>query len=385
MKKKKKWGRPDYWFIFLTFLLLGFGLVMIFSASFFEGYTDPAINDSSYFFKKQLSFALVGIVLFFIVSKIPYQIYQKHVGAILLFCIFSLIMVKLVGFKVNGSTRWIDLGIFSFQPSEYVKLGIIIYTASIMVKKQPIIDQFKRAVIPPIFVIGFICFLLILQPHFSAIVLIFATCSVMMYCAGIKMKHLTWLMLSAIPVLTVVMLSGTYRLARVLTFLDPFSNSSSDGYQIQQALMAVGPGGLTGSGLGESIQKLDYLPEAHTDFIFAIISEELGFIGGLLFILTATAFILRGVFLSIQAPDQFGTLLGIGIISLFAIETIANLGVVTALLPVTGVPLPLISYGGTALILKLVELGILLNISRQRVSAKKNKSKQPTQQPLPIT
>ncbi|TCW37650.1 putative lipid II flippase FtsW [Laceyella sacchari] len=370
-----KRGKPDFWLILITFTLLGIGLIMVFSASYFKGYVD--LQDSYYFFKKQLVYGLLGLVLFFVVSNIPYQVYRKYVGIILFLSLFFLLAVLLFGEVRNGARRWIDLGFFDFQPSELVKLGMIIYTASIMVKKQPLLDNFKRALLPPLIVIGLVSSLLVLEPHFSATVIIVTTCFVIIFCSGARIKHLALLLMSGIPAMILIMLTSDYRIERLHTLLNPLSNPNDEGYQIIQSLIAIGPGGLTGVGLGESIQKLAYLPEAHTDFIFSIISEELGFVGGSFVILLFILFIVRGVLIALQAPDQFGTLLGIGIVTLMAIESIFNLGVVTALLPVTGVPLPLISYGGTALIIKMIGLGMLLNISRYRTKKEKT-SKRPT-------
>jgi cell division protein FtsW len=372
-----KRGKPDFWLILITFVLLGFGLIMVFSASYFKGYTDPHIHDSYYFFKKQLAYGLFGLILFFLFSNIPYQTYRKHVGWILISCLVLLLLVPIIGQVHNGAKRWLGYGFLSFQPSEWVKLGMIIYTASIMVKKQAVLDSFRRGIMPPLIVIGIVCALLVIEPHFSATVIILITCLTVIFCAGAKLKHLLYLAFAGVPVLIVVMLSGSYRVNRLETMFNPLSDPAGKSYQIMQSLIAIGPGGLTGVGLGKSIQKLAYLPEAHTDFIFSIISEELGFIGGAFLITLFILFIVRGVLISLQAPDQFGTLLGIGIVTQIAVETIFNLGVVTALLPVTGVPLPLISYGGTALVFQLIELGILLNISRYRI--KKSKTKTPAQ------
>ncbi|MBA4493205.1 putative lipid II flippase FtsW [Paenactinomyces guangxiensis] len=377
-----KRDKPDFWIILITFLLLGFGLVMVFSTSYYKGLTD--FKDPYFFFNRQLGYGLTGLVLFFIFSNIPYTIYRKYVGLILIICFVSLLVVLIppIGKVVNNARRWIDLGIFSFQPSEYVKLGLIIYTASIMIKKQPIIDNFKRAVIPPLVVIGIACLLLMKQPHFSAIVIILTTCITVMFCAGTKVKHLLFLALVGLPVLVVALFLGDYRVDRITALFNGFSDRTGEGYQVTQSLIAIGPGGLTGAGLGNSIQKYAYLPEAHTDFIFSIIAEELGFIGGVFLISLFIFFIVRGVLTSLQAPDQFGTLLGIGIVTLLAVEAIFNLAVVTALFPVTGVPLPLISYGGTALMMNLVELGILINISRYRVRKAKASKAAPSARPV---
>jgi len=370
-----KRGKPDFWLIFITFMLLGFGLIMVFSASYFKGYTDPDLKDSYYFFKKQLTYGLVGIFLFFVISNIPYANYRKYVGPIFLICLVLLALVPLVGDVRNGAKRWLDFGFLSFQPSEFVKLGMIIYTASIMVKKQPVLDNFKRGLLPPLIMIGLVAGLLVIQPHFSATVIILGTCLTIIFCAGARIKHLILLFAAGLPLLVGILFLGDYRVDRIETLLNPFSDPSGKDYQIIQSLIAIGPGGLTGVGLGKSIQKMAYLPEAHTDFIFSIISEELGFIGGAFLILLFVSLMIRGLMISLRAPDQFGTLLGIGIVTLMAIESIFNLGVVTALLPVTGVPLPLISYGGTALLIKLIGLGILLNISRYQTQKTKKPAK----------
>lgn len=361
--------KPDYWLILITFLLLGFGLVMVFSTSYYIGLTD--FDDTYYYFRKQLIFAGIGLLLFFIISNVSYTFYRKYVAIILIACFILLISVLLVADTINGAKRWIDIGFTSFQPSEFVKLGIIIYTASIMIKKQPVMNQFKRSIVPPLTVIGLICLLLVFEPHYSAIVIICFTSFVIIFCAGAKLKHILLITIACLPILAAILFLADYRVDRLEAVLNPWKDQDNTGYQLLQSLFAIGPGGLTGTGLGNSIQKLAYLPEAHTDFIFSIIGEELGFFGGSTVILLYILLIMRGIIISIQAPDQFGTLLGVGIVSLIAIETIFNLGVVTGLLPVTGVPLPFISYGGSALVVKCIEVGILLNISRYRIQKKK--------------
>ncbi|RAL25899.1 putative lipid II flippase FtsW [Thermoflavimicrobium daqui] len=373
MKQEQlKREKPDYWLILVTFLLLGFGLVMVFSSSYYKGLLD--YHDSYFFIKRQLIYALLGLLLFFIVSNINYNFYRKHVGIMLLLSIGFLAAVLLLADRINGARRWLELGEFSFQPSEFVKLVVVIYMASIMVKKQPIIDQFKRALMPPLIVIGIICLFLVKQPHFSATVVVLTTSIVIIYCAGAKLKHLFFLFLSGIPIMIGILYMDDYRVKRLATVFNPFSDPQNSGYQTISSLYAIAPGGLTGAGLGNSIQKMAYLPEAHNDFIFSIIAEELGFFGGAALILLFIVFVVRGIRIAVQAPDQFGTLLGIGIVTLLAVETIFNLGVVTALLPVTGISLPFISYGGTSLLFKLVAMGILLNLSRYR-KVKKGQAK----------
>jgi cell division protein FtsW len=359
-----KRGKPDFWLILIAFILLGFGLIMVFSASYYKGLTD--YGDSYYFFKRQLIWAGAGLFLFFLTANIPYTLYRRYVGTILLISILLLIAVLIpgIGVEVKGARRWFELGPMNFQPTELVKLSALIYTASIMTKKQPVIDSFKRGILPPLIVLALLCSLIVVEPHYSATIIILSSCMVVIFCAGMRFRHLLFLALTGVPVLVWVMIMEPYRIKRLATMFDPWKNSTADGYQIIQSLYAIGPGGLSGYGLGNSIQKMAYLPEAHTDFIFAIVAEELGFIGGTMVIALFIALILRGIRISLRAPDQFGMLLGVGITSLIGIEALFNLGVVTALLPVTGVPLPFISYGGSSLMLDMASLGILLNISR---------------------
>lgn len=359
-------GKPDFWLMFFTFLLLGFGLVMVFSASYYEGWTE--FNDSYYFFKRQLTWAGLGLILFFTLSNVPFTLYRRYVGRILLGCVILLLLVfmPVIGVEANGASRWIQIGPLTIQPSELAKLGLLIYTASIMTKKQPHLDSFKRGLLPPLIVIGLVCSLVLIEPHYSATVIIFTSCMVVIFCAGARIRHLFALALAAVPLLIMVLYLADYRIDRLEAAYDPWKDPNDTGYQIIQSLYAIGPGGLSGRGLGNGIQKLAYLPEAHTDFIFAIIAEELGFFGGIFLILLFVALIMRGIRASLLVPDPFGTLLGIGLVTSFAIQVLFNLAVVTAILPVTGVPLPLISYGGSSLLINMASLGILLNISRYR-------------------
>ncbi|OYD07708.1 putative lipid II flippase FtsW [Paludifilum halophilum] len=378
-------NKPDFWMIFIIFALTGFGLVMVFSASYYTGLTNH--DDSYYYFKRQLFWAALGLIVFFSVSNIPYTLYRKRVGWIVLgsFFILLLVFVPGIGVYLNGSHRWVELGPIGFQPSELAKIGALIYTASIMTKKQDCLHQFKRGLLPPLIVIGIFCTLIVIEPHYSSTVILLLSCLTVIYCAGARIKHLLWLGLTGLPVMIALMMIKSYRIDRIAVLFDPWKDPTDNGYQMIQSLFAIGPGGLTGKGLGNSIQKLAYLPMAQTDFIFAIIAEELGFIGGSLLVLMFVFLIIRGVKISLRAPDSFGNLLGIGIISMFSIQALFNLGVVTAVLPVTGVPLPFISYGGTSLVISMLAAGILLNISRYRTtaSARKEKSRAPDKRARP--
>lgn len=367
-----KRGKPDFWLILVIFLLVGYGLIMVFSTSYYKGLVD--YQNSYYFFQKQLTFTGLGFIAFFIAINIPYHFYRKHVGKLLFVCFLLLLSVFFLADEVNGAKRWLELGPISVQPSEITKIVMIIYTASIMVKKQSVMNQFSKALFPPLVVIGIICGLLLLEPHYSGMMIILTTCLAIIFCSGAKMRHLFGMFGTVVPLALGVLFLGDYRIDRLNALWDPFQYALKEGYQTIYSLYAIGPGGLTGAGLGNSIQKLDYLPEAHTDFIFSILAEELGFIGGLFMIFLFLVLIIRGVMIAAKAPDQFGTLLGAGIVSLIGIEAVFNLGVVTALLPVTGVPLPFISYGGSALLIKLFAVGMLLNISRYSISKKVGKT-----------
>ena len=367
--------RPDFMLIFITFLLLGVGIVMVFSSSAYVSFVKN--QDSYYYLSRQFCHGMIGILLFLIASNIHYSIYQRYVRFILFGCLALLLMTYIPSLAptINGAHRWLDLRIVSFQPSELVKVGLIIYTASIMVKKQPHLNSFLYSTLPPILIIGSFCTLILLQPHYSATIIILITCVSIMFCAGIRIRYLISLAVLGIPLLIGVLYLADYRIERLKTifFSGPDSGINGERYQVIHSLFAIIPGGVTGLGLGKSIQKMLYLPEGHTDFIFAIIGEELGFIGCTFLIFAFAMLTIRGVIIAVQAPDQFGTLLAIGIVTLFATEVIFNVGVVTNILPVTGIPLPLISYGGTTLIIKMTSLGILLNISKYRVIKRKQR------------
>ncbi|WP_187820504.1 putative lipid II flippase FtsW [Pasteuria penetrans] len=358
-------SKPDFWLLFLTFLLLGFGIVMVFSASYHTALTKISSQDSLYFVRKQIIAAGLGIIVMLIFSKIPYRLYSKHIRLILLACVSLLLVVGLFGTTTNGSKRWLAVGPLTFQPSELIKIGLIMYTAAMMVRKQPVMDSFWRTVVAPLFVIGSICTALILQPHYSAAAMTMAACLTIMFCAGLRWKHVALLASCLIPLAIALAMLEPYRLDRILSALDPLSDPQGKGYQTVQSLLAIGSGGWTGLGAGNSIQKLGYLPEAHNDFIFSIVAEEYGNIGATLLLIAFALLLFRGIQIALRASDLFGMLLAIGLVALLAIEILCHVAVANGLLPVTGIPLPLISYGGTVFIVKLMQIGILLNISQR--------------------
>lgn len=374
-KKREKFSSflnnpMDFTLLITIILLLGIGLVMLLSASSPSALADT--GDSYYYFKRQLIFAILGVIAMFAISKIDYRFYQKFYIHSYVISIILLVAVLLVGREINGAQRWIYLTeTFSFQPSEMVKFLIIVFYAGILVKNRDDLSKFKNGFLKHFFWVLPIIGLLLLQPHFSASVVILGIVVVMMLVAGCKFRHFLTAGSILIPIVIVLVVLEPYRLQRVLTFLDPWQDATGDGWQVIQSLYAIGSGGLFGVGLGDSTQKYLYIPEPHNDFIFSIIGEELGFLGCGLIILLFAVFIWRGILIAMKSPDMFGSLMAIGITALIAIQVIINIAVVTSSMPATGMPLPFFSYGGTALFIILCEMGVLLNISR--ASAKNNK------------
>ena len=362
----------DFSLCITIFLLLSLGIVMVLSASAPSALSTTG-NSYTYVIK-QVIFAAVGIVLMFIISKIDYRIYKKFYKLAYAISILALISVAIpgIGVEVNGARRWIDLGFGTFQPSEIAKVGLILFYAGYLTEHKNELGMFWQGciksfayLIPPIGILFFF------QDHLSAAIVIVSIVSIMMIMAGTKIKHFLSIAVTGGSAAIAGMLilatrsdKGTFRLARLTTFLDPWQDPTGDGWQVIQGLYAIGSGGLFGVGLGESKQKYLYIPEPHNDFIFAIIAEELGFVGCLVVISLFAIFIWRGILTAMKAQDSFGSLLAIGITSLVGIQAAINIAVVTSSMPATGMSLPFFSYGGTALLILLCSMGILLNISR---------------------
>lgn len=354
----------DFTLVITILLLLGIGLVMVLSASSPSALAES--GNSYAYFSKQLIFGILGIFVMLFISKIDYRFYQKFYKHALIFSILSLVLVMLIGKEVNGAKRWIEITkTLSIQPSEMVKILMIIFYAGLLVKNRDELDKYGKGFFKHLLFLAPIIGLLILQPHLSASIVIIGIISIMMIVAGCKFKHFLFTGLAGgVPLLTAAIAFSPYRLERFVTFLDPWKDASDSGWQVIQSLYAIGSGSLFGVGLGDSKQKYLYIPEPHNDFIFSILSEEIGFIGCTVVLILFAIFIWRGILIAIKAPDMFGSLLAVGITSLVAIQVIINVAVVTSSMPATGMPLPFFSYGGTALFILLCEMGILLNISR---------------------
>lgn len=368
-KKKKRFSSffntpMDFTLVVVILLLLTIGLIMVLSASSPSALAES--GDSYKYFSKQLLFAILGIVAMLLISKIDYRFYQRFYKHAWIISLILLALVLVMGKNINGSKRWIYLtDTLSFQPSELVKILMIIFYAGILTKNRGELAKYNQGFLKHICLLAPIIGLLMLQPHFSASIVIVGICSIMMIVAGCKFKHFVVTAGSVgIPTIMALIMFSPYRLQRVVTFLDPWKDKTGDGWQVIQSLYAIGSGGLFGAGLGESKQKYLYIPEPHNDFIFSILGEELGFIGCAIVLILFAIFIWRGVLIAMKAPDMFGSLVAVGITALIAIQVIINVAVVTSSMPVTGMPLPFFSYGGTALFVILCEMGILLNISR---------------------
>lgn len=334
----------DFTLIITIFLLLSLGLVMLLSAS-----SPSALSESgnSYaYFSKQLIFAVLGIIAMMFISKIDYRFYQKFYKHAWWISLLLLLLVLVAGRTINGAKRWIYVTeTLSFQPSELVKILMIIFYAGILVKNRDELGLFKKGFLKHILMLAPIIGLLLLQPHFSASIVIVGICSVMMIIAGCKFWHFLAVGGSiGIPGIIALIALEPYRLQRVTTFLNPWKDATGEGWQVIQSLYAIGSGGLFGAGLGESKQKFLYIPEPHNDFIFSILGEELGFIGCTVVLILFAIFIWRGVLIAMKAPDMFGSMLAIGITALVAIQVIINVAVVTSSMPATGMPLPFFSY-----------------------------------------
>ena len=363
----------DFTLVITVLLLLSLGLVMVLSAS--SPKSLQTYSNSYHFFIRQLGFAVLGLFGMYFVSKIDYRIYQKFYKQAWWLSIILLVAVLIFGSDSHGAKRWIDLGIFTFQPSEIVKILMIIFYAGILVKNRDDLGKFGKGLVKHVLFLVPIIALLILEPHISTSMVIIFTCCVMLIMAGCKF----WQFLATGAVLTggigsiatvLYFVSDKFQekfqyiVTRVITFTDPWKDATGDGWQVIQSLYAIGSGGLFGTGLGDGKQKYLYLPEPHNDFIFSVLAEELGFVGCLVVFALFAIFIWRGILIAMKAPDMFGSLVAVGITSLVGIQALINIAVVTSSMPATGMQLPFFSYGGTALLILLCEIGILLSISR---------------------
>ncbi len=355
-------------FFALTLLLLAFGVVMVLSSSYARAYYDPGGitgGRASYYFVKQLVFAVLGVVTMLLCSRLPMSVYRRYSLHFLAASLLLLMLVPIIGVKVNGARRWLDIFGQSLQPSELAKLAVIMSFAWLICRLRGRMHSFRYGILPFAALLLLIIGLLVLEPHFSASVIILAVGGVMLFLGGAGLGWFIAAVVGAGGALAVLLTFFPYASSRISTWRDPFASASDEGYQIIQSLLSIGSGGLAGLGLGGSRQKLLYLPEEHNDFIFSVVCEELGFIGAALILILFAMLILRGFRIALRSKDAYSFLVCAGISSLLAIQVFLNVAVVTNLLPCTGISLPLFSYGGTALLIQMGELGILLSASRE--------------------
>ena len=355
---------PDPWILMSTLTILCIGVVMVYSASAVLAFRE--YGDYFYYLKRQLVFAILGVIAMWVTMNVDYWVWKKYakIGLLLCFALLIIVLIPGIGVVRGGARSWLGIGSLGIQPSEFMKLGMIVFLAKLLSEGKWDITRFTNGLLPPLAVMGAAFGLIMLQPDLGTGAVLIGASLLIIFAAGAKLSHLAMLGLVGLAGFVGLIAAAPYRLQRITAFLDPWQDPLGAGYQSIQSLYAIGPGGLTGLGLGMSRQKYSYLPEPQTDFIFSIIAEELGFIGGATVLLLFALLVWRGMRTAITAPDTFGSLLAVGIVGMIAVQVIINIGVVIGMFPVTGITLPLVSAGGSSLTLILTAIGVLLNISR---------------------
>lgn len=360
-------GGMDVPFTMLTLLLLTIGVVMVLSSSYARAYYDlegVTNGNATYYFVRQALFAGVGVGVMLVCSRLPIGFFRRISGIMMAVAIGLLAAVLVIGSIGNHARRWINLGFTTFQPSELAKIAVILYFALLICRFKDKMKTFRYGILPFGAILGAICVLLALEPHVSAIIIIVAIGLVMLFVGGVSLKWFIGGGLAVSGLLAVAYTAFSYVRDRVSAWLDPFADATDTGWQIVQSLYSIGSGGVLGLGLGNSRQKYLYLPEEHNDYIFSIVCEELGFIGAVLILALFSLLIIRGYWIAMHARDKYSLLVGVGITTLLALQVILNVAVCTNSIPCTGISLPFFSYGGTALLLQMAEIGIMLSISR---------------------
>ncbi|NLV87131.1 MAG: putative lipid II flippase FtsW [Clostridiales bacterium] len=373
----------DIPFLLITLLLLSIGVIMVLSSSYASAYYDltkETGGNATFYFTRQLGFAALGVVAMFLASRMPMSFYKRFSFLVLLAAVALLLAVLIVGTESNGAKRWIMIAGVSVQPSEIAKIGVILYFSVLICRYKNLMGTFKYGIMPFCIILAIIVGLLALEPHLSASIIIISIGAMMMFVGGAR---LFWFVggMGIVTVFLVVAINVLqYSADRITAWRDPFADASDTGYQIIQSLYAIGSGGLFGLGLGQSRQKYLYLPEEHNDFIFSVICEELGLIGAFLILVLFAMLIIRGYWLAMHSRDRYSFLVCTGITSLLAIQVILNVAVCTNLIPATGISLPLFSYGGTALLMQMAQMGIILSVSRDIPTTKTVKKPKPKAQ-----
>ena len=355
---------PDLWLFGVVLALVLLGVVMVYSASAIVA--ADRFGDPFFFLKKQLFWALLGSCLLWAALRLDYRRLERLVVPLLVVSIVLLVLVLLPPFgqAINGTRRWFRIGPLSFQPVELAKFALVLYLASFLTRRARALRSFWQGLFPILLVAGTMALLTLVQPDLGNSLALVVLTLVLAYLAGAQVKHMAWVAAAALPLVALAVALKPYRWRRMVTFVNPWDDPQGSGFQIIQSFLALGSGGLTGRGLGGSKQKLFYLPEPYTDFIFAIVGEELGMIGAVCVIALFAVLIWRGLRVGLRAPDPFGSYLALGLTVMLATQTLVNLGVVMGALPTKGLPLPFVSFGGSALLMTMFSAGVLLNISQ---------------------
>jgi len=368
--EKQKVRKPslqfDGYLLFPVLFLVGIGVVMVYSAS--SAVALKAHGADNYFLKKQAIFSVMGIVALVICRRVPVRLLRHMAYPLLGLAIAALgaVWINGLGYTAGGATRWIRIQGFTFQPSEFARFATVIYLAYSLSKKGERVREFAIGFLPHAIILGIISSLIILQPDFGSVVILGAITWTMLFVGGVRVTHLMAPLMVVIPLLVWFMFTAEYRIKRWMSFLDPWQYTNDSGYQIVHSLMAFGTGGLWGAGIGQGYQKLFYLPEPHTDFIFSVIGEELGLIGVLIILGLYFLIIWRGVIIARRAPDAFSSLVAMGLTAAIGLQVGINMGVALGLLPTKGLTLPLLSYGGTSLVVNMAAVGIIMNVGAVR-------------------
>jgi cell division protein FtsW len=357
-------NRPDWWLLIATAGLVGLGLVLVFNASYF--YAQDRYGNALLFFRKHLVYLACGTVLLVAASRVRLEVFERLAVPLLCCCmvVLALVLIPGVGITRGGARRWLGIGQFSFEPSEFAKTAIILYLARSIARKGDRMTWFTIGVLPHLVIVGLCVLLIAAEPDFGTAAILVLVLVLMLYGGGARPQHLGGLLLAALPAVGFALVHWPYRWRRILAFLNPWQYSQDIAFQLVQSLIAFGSGGVTGIGLGESKQKMFFLPEAHTDFIFALIGEELGLLGAVLVLALFGIVGMRGFRIASRHPDPFASTLAFGLTLVILLEAVVNVGVVVGLLPTKGLALPFLSYGGSALIGTLLQVGILAALSR---------------------
>ena len=357
--------KESHWLMIVTTALASIGIIMVYSSS--SCYAYEKFYDSAYYLKRHLIHFIIGLFLAIATIRLDYRKLKGYTKPLLLLAILGLLFsfVPGIGHEAGGAKRWVKIGGFGFQPSEFAGLFLIIYLAGALEKKQGYIRNFFYGFMPPLFAAGTVVLLILAQPDLGSAATLLSVSIIMLFAAGANIAHLIPFIVISVPAFYFLIVRVPYRLRRIVGYLDPWSDTQGAGFQIIQSFLALGSGGILGLGLGASRQKLFYLPQAHTDFIFSIIGEETGLIGTLSIVVLFVILIWLGIKISIKARDLFGKFLALGIIVSIGLKAFVNIAVSTGAIPTKGLPLPFISYGGTALILNMIGVALLLNISER--------------------